>query len=78
MLCKDQLISGQECGGITKKDLTTNHQNTDCQHGECQHGEMMTGTVNTNTANTAAAGATYSIHSGATVNFNQFSTPHGQ
>ena len=70
MLCKDQLISGQECGGIPKKDLTTNHQNTDCQHGE-----MMTGTINTNTVNTAAADATYSIHAGATISFNQFSTP---
>ena len=54
----DQLISGQEYGGIQKEGLTPGHQRANRQHGE-----LITGTINSDTTNTAAANsANFSIN----------------
>ena len=49
MLYIDQLISGQECGGIPKENLIFSHQKTSRQHGE-----MITGAISTDATNNAA------------------------
>ena len=52
----DQLISGQECGGILKEGLTTGHQKTSHQHGE-----IITQAIISDTTNAAATTGTTSV-----------------